>query len=252
MARMVESGRRGLQRAGRLDRGHLQQLSRQGLAGGGLGRVHRFPCRHVAREHIPAPTRALCSRCRPVGRRVVENAGLQTVPRSGLRGHRSDRSITACLKERGRVNTHEALLCSEGRLERRQRDLYAGARGRGRSGSRWSARSDARTNDLEAAASRHADWFRLSMATGVGFDHPGSRLGARSFFEHARWLRHVFAEIDRHDGLRPRPGRLNHLAGFATPKGGSLAEQRARTRSGAERHAASWSARQRISPSRKP
>ena len=40
----------------------------------------------------------------------------------------------------------------EGRLERRQHDLFAGARERGRSGSRWSARSDARTNDLEAAA----------------------------------------------------------------------------------------------------
>ena len=32
-------------------------------------------------------------------------------------------------------------------------DLFAGARERWRSGSRWSARSDARTNDLEAGAS---------------------------------------------------------------------------------------------------
>ena len=40
--------------------------------------------------------------------------------------------------------------------------------------------------------------------------------------EQARLLRHVFAEIDRHDGLRPRPGGLNHLAGFATPMVGAL------------------------------
>ena len=39
-----------------------------------------------------------------------------------------------------------------------------GARERERSGSRWSARSDARTNDLEAEASPRR-MFRLSMAT---------------------------------------------------------------------------------------
>ena len=43
-------------------------------------------------------------------------------------------------------------------------DLCAGARERERSGSRWSARSDARTNDLEAGASPRR-MFRLSMAT---------------------------------------------------------------------------------------
>ena len=101
-------------------------------------------------------------------------------------------------------------------------DLCAGARERERSGSRWSARSDARTNDLEAGASPRRMIQVVNGDRAPSSTIEGSRLGARRLLEQARLLRHVFAEVHRHDGLRPRPGGLNHLAGFATAKVGAL------------------------------
>jgi hypothetical protein len=55
-------------------------------------------------------------------------------------------------------------------------DLHADARERCRSGSRWSARSDARTNDLEAGQLAPQNYSGCQWRRVAWFDHQGVSL----------------------------------------------------------------------------
>ncbi len=119
-------------------------------------------------------------------------------------------------------------------------------------GSRWSARSEARTNDLDASG----EWRSIDQVVGIGTRGavviaPRTLIHERLREGQARLPRHVFVELL--DMVRSGPtgraqslSRLRHLeeAG-ALP----LAEHASGV---SDRHAALDSARQRISPSRSP
>ena len=72
LARLGRPGRRRLQRHRGLDRRHLQQLPRQGLAGHRLGRLHRLPRRHADPQRLsPPPPRRPSAQPQPAATRGI-------------------------------------------------------------------------------------------------------------------------------------------------------------------------------------
>lgn len=75
-----------------LDRRHLQQLPRQGLAHHRLGRLRRLPHRHADRQRLDAPPAPRRPRHHPRRRRVLTppvGVVLEVAPHPGLSGDRS-------------------------------------------------------------------------------------------------------------------------------------------------------------------
>ena len=167
-----------------------------------------------------------------MGLRVRVGSWFGPLPRNG---GRCWKSRPACLKEQGRVNICEVALCSRRSFSPLPLRPVRG-RGERRSpgGSRWSACSLAKTNDVEAAAPRHAELFWLSMASwGRWVRPPGSLATGERLLQQARLLRHVLAEVDRHGGLRPPTGDFNHFFRLRHRGDGSHAGYHPARRSGA-------------------
>jgi hypothetical protein len=118
-------------------------------------------------------------------------------------------------------------------------------------GSGWSARSGARTNDLDAGV----EWRRLGQVVDAVMDRlvrtvvpRGEVVRVGSSATEACLRRRWYAAW----WIPATAGRAQSLRRLRHRGGGSPADRRARTQSRSERHAASRSARQRISPSRRP
>ena len=119
-------------------------------------------------------------------------------------------------------------------------------------GSRWSARSEARTNDLDASG----EWRSIDQVVGVGtwgavVIAPRSLSHERLREGQARLPRHVF--VESLDMVRSGPtGWAQSLSRLRRLEEAGVLPDYELASGVSERHAALVSARQRISPSRSP